>query len=440
MHLYSHLNRIAVAQIVAIWKDSQSKEGLKTQENKSRGLGHEDDIKIEVRWFYRRSEIAGVSGKDSSSHLEEIFETDETDLIYAAHLLAPVVLRGDPQATPSLGNGNDMPIQEFYCGRFWSISRKSLIPCGGLEGISKRGRLYSQYLTSEMISDSSRVASSAGEGKHKRGERQFAWKESFERVIKKLTLKDASTEAYDHGAGLIGREKELDKLVSFLQSAICSKAVTGDVQTSIFLAGPPGVGKTACVRSAIARLRSEQAKGNVRKFKFIPLNGMEMRHPFEAYVRLWEALSGKKEIRSPERACTKLEEYFTSPRRTGKEYEDESVSVVLLDEIDYLVTERQSVLYNFFDWPKRAAELVHGRRLVVIGISNTLNLAEQLMPSVQSRVGSERCCFQAYNLKDTIAILKSKIQQASPVSRICFQDVISQSVSQIVSIFLFVSS
>ena len=142
---------------------------------------------------------------------------------------------------------------------------------------------------------------------------------------------------------------------------------------------------------------------------------MEMRSPFEAYVRLWEELSGKKDIRAPEKACAKLEAYFTSSKAVKK---DEQVSVVLLDEIDYLVTEKQTVLYNFFDWPKRATELDHGRRLIVVGISNTLNLAEQLMPSVQSRIGSEKCSFRAYNLNDTIAILKSKIQQAAPVSEL----------------------
>jgi origin recognition complex subunit 1 len=142
-----------------------------------------------------------------------------------------------------------------------------------------------------------------------------------------------------------------------------------------------------------------------------------MRDPFEAYVRLWEALSGKKEIRSWEDSCSRLEAYFTRPREAQRENESQTVSVVLLDEIDYLVTDKQSVLYNFFDWPKRAAELDHGRRLVVIGISNTLNLTEQLLPSVRSRVGSERCTFKAYNLADTINILNSKIRQASPVSQ-----------------------
>ena len=174
-------------------------------------------------------------------------------------------------------------------------------------------------------------------------------------------------------------------------------------------------GKTASVRAAIAKLRHEQRAGVIPNFRFISLNGIEVRHPFDIYIRFWESLTGRNHFGTHERACEWLEAYFTS---TSSEHElsDNCTTIVLLDEIDYLITSKQSVLYNLFDWPKRAAELSHGRRLIVIGISNTLNLVDQLMPSVQSRVGTERCVFKAYSLNDTTSILKSKIKEGSPVS------------------------
>lgn len=152
----------------------------------------------------------------------------------------------------------------------------------------------------------------------------------------------------------------------------------------------------------------------VPKFRFISLNGIEVRHPFDVYIRFWEALTGKKHVGPQERACEWLEAYFTS-ESFEQDLTDSSIIIVLLDEIDYLVTNCQSVLYNFFDWPKRAAEVSNGRRLVVVGISNTLNLVDQLMPSVQSRIGTEKYVFKAYSLHDTVSILKSKINEGSPV-------------------------
>jgi origin recognition complex subunit 1 len=142
---------------------------------------------------------------------------------------------------------------------------------------------------------------------------------------------------------------------------------------------------------------------------------MEVRHPCETYAKFWEALTGHKHIGSHQAAGEKLKRYFTSSKSGTKQ--EKSVTVLLLDEIDYLITENQTVLYDFFDWPKLASETTNGKRLVVLGISNTLNLIERLLPSVQSRLGKDECTFASYELKDTIAILKNKINEASPVSQ-----------------------
>lgn len=56
---------------------------------------------------------------------------------------------------------------------------------------------------------------------------------------------------------------------------------------------------------------------------------------------------------------------------------------MLLDEIDYLVTHKQQLLYNFFEWPTRK-----NSGLVVMGISNTMNLPEQMMSRITSRMGN----------------------------------------------------
>ena len=48
-------------------------------------------------------------------------------------------------------------------------------------------------------------------------------------------------------------------------------------------------------------------------------------------------------------------------------------------------------------------------RLVVVGISNTINLPEKLSTRVQSRIGGERCHFRSYNVEDTATILKTRL-------------------------------
>ena len=65
--------------------------------------------------------------------------------------------------------------------------------------------------------------------------------------------------------------------------------------------------------------------------------------------------------------------------------------MVLVDELDYMLTQRQEVLYNLFEWPGRK-----NAGLAVIGIANTLDLPERLDPKVRSRLGSRRLTFRAY--------------------------------------------
>lgn len=58
-------------------------------------------------------------------------------------------------------------------------------------------------------------------------------------------------------------------------------------------------------------------------------------------------------------------------------------SVVLMDELDQLVTKKQDVVYNFFNWPMLA-----GSKLIVIAVANTMDLPERVMTGrVRSRLG-----------------------------------------------------
>jgi len=59
-------------------------------------------------------------------------------------------------------------------------------------------------------------------------------------------------------------------------------------------------------------------------------------------------------------------------------------SVVLMDELDQLMTTKQDVVYNFFNWPT----LVNSK-LIVLAVANTMDLPERVMTGrVRSRLGS----------------------------------------------------
>lgn len=54
-----------------------------------------------------------------------------------------------------------------------------------------------------------------------------------------------------------------------------------------------------------------------------------------------------------------------------------------MDELDQLVTDKQDVVYNFFNWPT----LAHSK-LIVLAVANTMDLPERAMTGkVRSRLG-----------------------------------------------------
>lgn len=61
-------------------------------------------------------------------------------------------------------------------------------------------------------------------------------------------------------------------------------------------------------------------------------------------------------------------------------------SVVLMDELDLLVTSKQTVMYNFFEWPN----WLHSR-LIVVAVANTMDLPERMLSNkVSSRLGNHK--------------------------------------------------
>ena len=78
--------------------------------------------------------------------------------------------------------------------------------------------------------------------------------------------------------------------------------------------------------------------------------------------------------------------------------------ILVLDELDYLVTTRQSVIYNLFEWATRGAS-----SLVVVGISNTMDLPERLLPRVESRLNIRRVNFLPYDRIALASIIADRL-------------------------------
>lgn len=133
-------------------------------------------------------------------------------------------------------------------------------------------------------------------------------------------------------------------------------------------------------------------------FIFVEINGMKVTDPHQSYSLLWEAL--KEQRVSPAQALGLLEREFDhpNPRRVP--------CVVLMDELDQLVTKNQAVMYNFFNWPS----LRHSR-LIVLAVANTMDLPERTLSNkISSRLGLTRITFPGYTHDQLQQIIKSRLE------------------------------
>ena len=211
-------------------------------------------------------------------------------------------------------------------------------------------------------------------------------------VVKALQLRSAPKT-------LLRREKQREDIEAFVRSAF-----SGSAGRSMYIAGMPGTGKTATVHEVVRRCRDLD-------FDFVDINAMRLPRPSHAYTLLYKAIFPDAKSIAGDSAAKKLETLFSSQNdddeeRRKKPRTEKRKILALVDELDFIVTKQQTVLYNLFEWPTRRCDVI----LCVIGIANTMDLPERMDPKVRSRLGAQkRLIFPPYTLDDVEAILHDRL-------------------------------
>ncbi|KAI0085996.1 hypothetical protein BDY19DRAFT_1093831 [Irpex rosettiformis] len=179
----------------------------------------------------------------------------------------------------------------------------------------------------------------------------------------------------------------------------------------IYISGVPGTGKTATVHAVVRELKRMAEESEANPFTYVEINGLRIPEPSAAYNLLWEAVSGHDVPRdghlkiSSKESLKQLTKHFGQGVRYGP---GGHACVVLMDELDQLMTTKQDVVYNFFNWPTLV-----GSKLVVLAVANTMDLPERVMTGrVRSRLGMVRINFQPYTTPQLEQIVKARLQHA----------------------------
>ena len=264
--------------------------------------------------------------------------------------------------------------------------------------------------------------------------------------------------------GLPTREGELGRLDEFVRAAAAEGGST--TGRCLYVYGVPGTGKTAAVRDAVKRAAAAAAKvvGVVghhggaaaaalvqadpatrshhpaarppRPFRFVEVNALRLPSPRHVYTRLVEAMDGvrltpadahdvlaarfggtadagggggggQQHAAHPSPTAGLSAKAAAAVRAASASRASRPATIVLVDEMDLLLTKSQAVLYNLFEWPTRP-----GSGLAVIGVANTMDLPDRLLPRIASRLGGRRLPFAPYTAPQLRAILETRLAGA----------------------------
>ncbi|XP_036112639.1 origin recognition complex subunit 1 isoform X5 [Molossus molossus] len=189
------------------------------------------------------------------------------------------------------------------------------------------------------------------------------------------------------------REKEFQDIYNFVESKLLDH--TGGC---MYISGVPGTGKTATVHEVIHCLQQAAKANEVPPFQFIEVNGMKLTEPHQVYVQILQKMTGQKATAN--HAVELLAKQFCTQGSA------QETTVLLVDELDLLWTQKQDIMYNLFDWPTHKEA-----RLVVLTIANTMDLPERIMMNrVSSRLGLTRMSFQPYTYRQLQQIVVSRLK------------------------------
>ncbi|KAG5368992.1 Cell division control protein 18 [Yarrowia sp. E02] len=205
---------------------------------------------------------------------------------------------------------------------------------------------------------------------------------------------------------MVGRQTEESTLLHYFESRLQAKY--SEPGAALYVSGPPGTGKTALLQ----RVMDKVFRGK-EGIKVASINCMLAPSARAIMNLIYKQLSGVEETDalsadiSFDKSVAKLEELFMC--QTSKDFAERGTSIVVLDEIDHIMTKDQDILFRIFEWA-----FCKGSRLILVGIANALDLTDRFLPRLKANnFYPQLLKFKPYDAVQIANIIKSRIVKAS---------------------------
>jgi cell division control protein 6 len=192
---------------------------------------------------------------------------------------------------------------------------------------------------------------------------------------------------------LIGRDAERNELATFI-----SKNVEAHSGGSIYVSGPPGTGKSALVEE-ITKDYSSTPNLHISVVNCVSIKsskGIQRKIISDLHPDDLESTKSEHSI---------LSHLFLSKRKSELQS-----FLVVLDEVDNLLSIDCELLYTLFEWA-----LHRSSRLILIGIANALDLTDRFLPRLKARnLKPQLLPFMPYSAPQITSIVTEKLRSTLP--------------------------
>ena len=200
------------------------------------------------------------------------------------------------------------------------------------------------------------------------------------------------------------RETEQNQIYTYILKGL---QTTGSY-SSLYIPGMPGTGKTASVLRVLQKLKHESQQKQIPPFTYLYINGMEYTNPNNVFKTIYTHIFEDRKTSMVKKVIHSLDTFFSNrDTYTSKPMLVNPTNphlLLILDEVDCLINQKQNLLYNIFNWTTYSKS-----KLIVISISNTIDLPNRLIGKVKSRMGTNRITFQPYKKDELHRIISVKI-------------------------------
>lgn len=195
---------------------------------------------------------------------------------------------------------------------------------------------------------------------------------------------------------VICREEELKKVFEFCKMCIEKKKVG-----SMYVCGCPGTGKSLLLEK-VKFLSIEWAKEvGMPPPTSVVVNCTSLTNTSDIFSKILEQCQGKKKCSVNSSPFQELKNFLCEKKQSSAK----KMMLLIIDEMDYLISKDQAVLYDLFRLPT-----FPNSHCMLIGISNAIDLTDRFLPKLQS-LNCEPLVmtFRAYSKEQILKILQQRL-------------------------------